>query len=80
AVVLRDNALGLIRRMQVARFGAAVGTDLGNPDLPALAAAFGARGITVESADELADVLSEALPSGQTWVVDVPVSYEGWLQ
>ncbi len=80
ALVLRDNALGLIRRMQIARFGEAVGTTLGNPDLPALAAAFGARGITVETADMLADALVEAIASHQTWVIDVPTSYEGWLQ
>lgn len=80
ALVLRDNALGLIRRMQVARFGEAVGTTLGNPDLPTLAAAFGARGITVDTADMLADVLVEALASYQTWVIDIPTSYEGWLQ
>jgi acetolactate synthase-1/2/3 large subunit len=80
ALVLRDNALGLIHRMQMARFGDAVGTTLGNPDLPTLAAAFGARGITVDSVDILADVLIEALSSHQTWVVDVPTSYEGWLQ
>ncbi len=80
ALVLRDNALGLIRRMQVARFGEAVGTTLGNPDLPALAAAFGARGITVDTADMLADVLVEAIASHQTWVIDIPTSYEGWLQ
>ncbi|HXF70666.1 MAG TPA: thiamine pyrophosphate-binding protein [Thermoflexus sp.] len=80
ALVMRDNALGLIRRMQIARFGEAVGTTLGNPDLPTLAAAFGARGITVETAEMLADVLVEALASHQTWVIDVPTSYEGWLQ
>jgi len=70
----------LIHRMQMARFGDAVGTTLGNPDLPTLAAAFGARGITVDSVDILADVLIEALSSHQTWVVDIPTSYEGWLQ
>lgn len=80
ALVLRDNALGLIHRMQIARFGEAVGTRLGNPDLPTLAAAFGARGITVDSAGMLADVLVEALVSHQTWVIDIPTSYEGWLQ
>jgi acetolactate synthase-1/2/3 large subunit len=44
------------------------------PDYAALAAAYGARGFTVEHEDELERVLVEALMCGRTAVVDCRVA------
>jgi acetolactate synthase-1/2/3 large subunit len=74
-VVLRDGALGSIRWKQMAKFGRTTGTDFGNPDLVAVAHAFGIRGFRVERHSELASVLEEALESKVPSVVDIPVEY-----
>src|SRR5437899_5469248 len=46
-LVFRDGGLGSIKWKQVAKFGRTVGTDFHNPDLIALAGAFGLRGLRV---------------------------------
>jgi acetolactate synthase-1/2/3 large subunit len=74
-VVLRDGALGSIRWKQMAKFGRTTGTEFGNPDLVALAQAFGIRGFRVERPSELASVLEEALESKLPSVVDIPIEY-----
>jgi acetolactate synthase-1/2/3 large subunit len=74
-VVLRDGALGSIRWKQMAKFGRTTGTEFGNPDLVALAQAFGIRGFRVELPSELASVLEEALESKLPSVVDIPIEY-----
>jgi len=74
-LVLRDGGLGSIRWKQMARFGRTEGTEFGNPDLVALAAAFGIRGLRVERPSDLNSVVTEALESTGPIVVDVPVDY-----
>ena len=74
-LVLRDGGLGSIRWKQMARFGRTEGTEFGNPDLVALAAAFGIHGIRVERPSDLSSTLSEAFESTQPVVVDIPVDY-----
>lgn len=48
-----------------------VGANLGNPRFDLLAQSFGARGVRVERADEIAEVVREALKSDLPTVVDV---------
>jgi len=74
-LVLRDGGLGSIRWKQMARFGRTEGTEFGNPDLVALAAAFGIHGLRVERPSDLSSTLSEAFESTQPVVVDIPVDY-----
>jgi len=74
-LVFRDGGLGSIRWKQMARFGRTLGTEFGNPDLPALAKAFGVRGFAVERPSELASTLEQALESNVPCVVDIPVDY-----
>lgn len=74
-LVFRDGGLGSIRWKQMARFGRTLGTEFGNPDLPALAKAFGVRGFRVEARGELPSLLQEALESREPCVVDIPVDY-----
>jgi acetolactate synthase-1/2/3 large subunit len=74
-LVLRDGGLGSIRWKQMARFGRTEGTEFGNPDLVALAASFGIRGLRVERAADLSSVVTEALGSKEPILVDIPVDY-----
>jgi acetolactate synthase-1/2/3 large subunit/sulfoacetaldehyde acetyltransferase len=50
-----------------------VGANIGNPRFDRLAEAFGARGVRVEKADEIGDVVRDALKSDLPTVVDVIV-------
>ena len=74
-LVMRDDGYGVIRWKQQRRFGRTAGVDLGNPDLVALAEAFGCRGFHVESASGLRPALESALASPVPTLVDCPVDY-----
>jgi acetolactate synthase-1/2/3 large subunit len=74
-LVMRDDGYGVIRWKQQRRFGRTAGVDFGNPDLVALAEAFGCRGIRVESAGGLRPALESALASPVPTLVDCPVDY-----
>jgi acetolactate synthase-1/2/3 large subunit len=74
-LVLRDDGYGVIRWKQQQRYGRTAGVDLGNPDLVALAEAFGCRGIRVGSAAALRPALEAALASPVPALVDCPVDY-----
>lgn len=74
-VVLRDDALGMIKWKQEELGFADYGLDLGNPDLVAHTASFGATGTRVERADAFAPALEAALAAGGVHVLDVPVDY-----
>jgi len=65
----------LIKWHQDRRFGRDSNIDFNNPDFVQYAQSFGARGFRVESADQLAPVLKEALQCGTVAVVDCPVDY-----
>jgi acetolactate synthase-1/2/3 large subunit len=74
-VLFRDDAYGVIRWKQVARYGRESGVALGNPDFVRLAESFGCRGLRVEGATELVPALEAAFASRVPCVVDVPVDY-----
>jgi acetolactate synthase-1/2/3 large subunit len=74
-LVFRDDAYGVIRWKQLQRYGREAGVAFGNPDLVALARAFGCRGIRVEAADELRPALRAALGGRGPCVVDIPIDY-----
>jgi acetolactate synthase I/II/III large subunit len=75
-LVFRDGGLGSIKWKQMAKFGRSAGTEFGNPDLVALASAFGIRGFRVEGPKDLASVVGEALAATGPTVVDIPVRYD----
>lgn len=72
-VIVNNGWLGMVRQWQEMfydeRFSETFLTH-GLPDYAALAEAHGAKGFTVEDADDLEDVLAEALACGRTAVVD----------
>lgn len=74
-LVWNDSKYGLIKWHQDRRFGRNSCIDFNNPDFVQYAQSFGARGFRVESVDQLAPVLTEALQCGTVAVVDCPVDY-----
>ncbi len=74
-LVWNDSKYGLIQWHQDRRFGRDSHIDFTNPDLVRYAESFGARGLRVESVDQLLPTLREALGCGTVAVVDCPVDY-----
>jgi acetolactate synthase-1/2/3 large subunit len=78
-VVMNNNAYGTIAGLQQAHFGTTYGTTFPGqpgealPDYAAIARAYGAGGMRVESADQFLPQLEEALSLDTPVVVDVPM-------
>jgi thiamine pyrophosphate-dependent acetolactate synthase large subunit-like protein len=75
-LVMNDQRYGAIKWLQERMFGRWGETDLANPDFPALARAFGARGDRVEHVDALGDALKAAWSAGGPTVIEVPMAIE----
>ncbi|WP_412563544.1 thiamine pyrophosphate-binding protein [Thalassobius sp. MITS945101] len=80
-LVMNNNAFGTIAGLQKAHYGLTYGTTFpGNaaqpehgPDYAAIARAYGAVGIKINSAEELLPTLETAIASGRPTVLDVPM-------
>ena len=72
-LVFNDHNYGLIRWKQMQQFGRPAFVDFTNPDFVKYAESFGANGCRIESADELAPALRNALSSNKLTVIDCPV-------
>ena len=77
-VLLVNNGMyATIRMHQERQFpGRVVGTDLENPDFPALARAYGAHGDRVERTEDFEKAFERALASGKPSVLELPVDPE----
>jgi acetolactate synthase-1/2/3 large subunit len=77
-VLLVNNGMyATIRMHQERQFpGRVIGTDLRNPDFPALARAYGAHGERVERTEEFEGAFERALASGKPAVLELPVDPE----
>ena len=77
-VLLVNNGMyATIRMHQERQFpGRVIGTDLDNPDFPALARAFGAHGERVARTEDFEDAFERALASGKPSVLELPVDPE----
>jgi acetolactate synthase I/II/III large subunit len=77
-VLLVNNGMyATIRMHQERQFpGRVVGTDLRNPDFPALARAYGAHGARVERTADFEATFEQALASGKPSVIELPVDPE----
>ncbi len=75
--VANNNSYATIRLQQEKAYpGRAVGTDLRNPDFAALAAAFGATGLTIRESAEVDSIVEAALGTAGPVVVDIRTSLE----
>ncbi|MFB7287847.1 acetolactate synthase AlsS [Actinacidiphila glaucinigra] len=79
-VILRDNSYDMVRFQEKLKYGRTSGVLLGDYDIAQYAGAFGAHGYRVETEEQFAKVLGEALSRearvqpGVT-IIDVPVDY-----
>jgi acetolactate synthase-1/2/3 large subunit len=74
-LVLEDNAYGMIRWKQATDGFADFGMTFENPDFPAYAEAYGAKGTRVATAEELAPALERAFREGGVQLVVAPIDY-----
>jgi acetolactate synthase-1/2/3 large subunit len=76
-VVMNNYAFGTIAGLQKAHYGTTVGTvfrkdgEPYSPDFAAVARAYGAEGVKVQSAAEFETVLQRATTAGRPFVIDV---------
>src|SRR5271155_4418517 len=77
-ILLFNNAMyGTIRMHQERRFpGRVVGTALKNPDFAALAAAYGAFGVTVARTEEFAPAFEEAAAAKRAAIIELAIDPE----
>jgi len=75
AIILNDNAYGMIKWKQEGMGFENFGLDYGNPDFVKYAESFGAIGHRPVSVDEFHGILSEALSTSGVHVIDLPVDY-----
>jgi thiamine pyrophosphate-dependent acetolactate synthase large subunit-like protein len=73
-VVCNDRGYGAMRMHQRRRFGRFIASDLLTPDFAAVAQAFGARGMRVESANDIGPALEAALAESRPVLIDVPLA------
>jgi acetolactate synthase I/II/III large subunit len=74
-LVLEDNAYGMIRWKQATDGFADFGMTFENPDFPAYAKAYGAKGSRVTTAEGLAPALERAFREGGVQLVVAPIDY-----
>jgi acetolactate synthase-1/2/3 large subunit len=72
-LVFNDRSYGLIRWKQMQQFDRPAFVDFSNPDFVKYAESFGANGMRIGSAEELAPTLRRALNSNQLTIIDCPV-------
>jgi thiamine pyrophosphate-dependent acetolactate synthase large subunit-like protein len=73
-LVMHDNRYGAIKWLQQTLFEGRWGeADLANPDFPALAQAFGARGERVAGVDGLAPAIAAGLAADRPTVLELPI-------
>lgn len=72
-VLADDEAWGITVTGHVKRYGQAISSDLGPIDYTQMAEAFGARGVRVENADEIAPAIREGFEASVPTLIHVPI-------
>ncbi|MGA3323052.1 MAG: acetolactate synthase AlsS [Terriglobia bacterium] len=70
-----DGSYDMVRFQAVAKFGRASGVDFGPVDVVRYAEAFGAKGLRIETPDDIAPTLKKAMAMQGPVVVGIPVDY-----
>jgi acetolactate synthase-1/2/3 large subunit len=74
-LVWRDGSYDLVKIQQILKYKRSFGVEFGHVDIVKIAEAFGATGLRINKADEIAPVLSKALGLTGPVIVDVPIDY-----
>ncbi len=70
-----DGAYDMVAFQEVAKYGRASGVDFGPVDVIQFAQAFGATGLKINSPDQIASTIRQALETEGPVVIGVPVDY-----
>jgi acetolactate synthase I/II/III large subunit len=70
-----DGSYDMVQFQQMAKCGRAAGVDFGPVDIVRYAEAFGARGLKIESPDQIGPALKRALEIRGPVLIAVPVDY-----
>jgi len=70
-----DGSYDMVRFQQVAKYGRASGVDFGPFDVIRFAEAFGAKGLKIETADQISSTIKMALEMRGPVIIGVPVDY-----
>ena len=74
-LIWNDSSYGLIKWKQEAQFGRPSNVDFKNPDFVKYAESFGAKGYRVESTEDLAPTIKQAIEDDCVVIIDCPVDY-----
>ena len=74
-LIWNDSEYGLIHWHQLRHFGRPSHITFNNPDFVKFAESFGAKGYTVQAADELVPTLKQAIADNTVVIIDCPVDY-----
>lgn len=74
-MIWNDSEYGLIKWHQLRHFGRESNISFNNPDFVKYAESFGAKGYRVESAQDLAPTIEQAIKDNTVVVIDVPIDY-----
>jgi acetolactate synthase-1/2/3 large subunit len=77
-VALLDTSLSLIEQLQRARGLPRAAVDYGSVDVPGLATAYGARGVTATDSASLTGAVAAALGEDRPTVIAVPIDGSGY--
>lgn len=75
AIVLVDNAYGMIKWKQAGSEMPEFGLDFGNPDFVRYAESYGAKGFRVTETGQLPEIIARCLAAPGVHVLEVPVDY-----
>lgn len=75
-----DGSYDMVKFQEVAKYGRASGVDFGPVDIVTYAQAFGAAGMRIRCADEIAPILKSAMSMEGPVLVEVAVDYRDNLQ
>ena len=69
------SAYDMVRFQEVAKYGRASGVDFGPVDVIRFAEAFGAKGLKIETPDQISSTIRKALEMQGPVIIGIPVDY-----
>jgi acetolactate synthase I/II/III large subunit len=70
-----DGSYDMVRFQEMAKYGRASGVDFGPVDVVQFAKAFGAKGLRIDSPDQIAPILKRAMDMQGPVIIGIPVDY-----
>jgi acetolactate synthase-1/2/3 large subunit len=74
-IVWIDGSYDMVKFQEVAKYGRSAGVDFGPVDVVRLAEAFGAKGLRIDTPDQISPTLKRALEMQGPVLIGVPVDY-----